>query len=122
MFLSLLAIPAALPAQTGGAANWVPLTENDQGPISIDTRSVERDGSRVAAWYRTDLRQPGENNEIVWMDRREVDCDARTIRLLAFSERRADGSTAASNPDVNGQAGPIQPNSVGAAMYDHLCK
>jgi len=124
-FLALilsLAASAALPAQTGDQNRWIPVAEAEQGAIFIDRTTITRNGPRAAAWFRTDLRVPGERGEAVWMDHREFDCDAREIRLLAWRELRPDGSEAAANPTVDMPARPVEPGTIGQAGYDILCR
>jgi hypothetical protein len=94
----------------------------------VDSQTMVRAGSRVTFWLRKELTRPSDRGATVWLDRREMDCNARTTRLLAYSELRADGSLAtgangraASNPNVVEEASPIFPGSIAENLFRLVC-
>jgi hypothetical protein len=77
--LALVTTLVALPA----AATWEELRRNDQFRLSIDPRSIKREGSAVAFRYLIDFRQPqGDYKTAVYrslVTKAHIRCGARTI-------------------------------------------
>lgn len=121
LLVAVLSAPAALVAQSPTSGDWVQIAENDQGRIFLDRRTREVRGNLATAWFRTDLRQTGSNGEDIWMDRRQVDCSAHRIRLLALAEYKSDGSVLHSISVDEERWTDIPAGTVAAIMERLLC-
>jgi hypothetical protein len=118
--LTLAFMPNGMGARTDDSP-WVQVAESNDGPVFIDTRFIVREGSRVTAWYRTDLRRLGARGESEWLNQREIDCAAGTMRMLASVGRLPDSSLI--DPDDRPEPPePIRADTIGAAMRDYVCR
>ena len=119
MILAALALAAAQPAAQG---EWVFFFEHDEGGRSaFDSGTVQREGDIVRVWARWDRSvvtgSPFREARI----HEELDCAARTVRILAFAGYAADGREVARS-DEAAEVTPVTPGTVGGGLYLALCE
>ena len=118
--LFLAALQAATPAAAAPA--WVNLGAVDGGQgISIDTATVQVDGTARSAWFRVaNPRFPG-SQAIAYRFR--IDCTDRTVHSLAFRQYGPNGAIALEAEYGAAGEGPraAEPGSLMEVAYHALC-
>lgn len=113
MLLTALALSAAAAPE-----RWVRLGGSAEASAEyLDTESVRRSGTRVTAWTRRDL---APEQGTLWHEL-ELDCSARTQSLLAYI-RDERGTVSHNSARPHREAAPIEPGSMGARIFDLVCR
>jgi hypothetical protein len=102
---------------------WVQVGHN-KGTLSyVDRLSYERSGDLVRFDGRIKLKKPDPAGVSTIRHRSEVDCAARTMRLLSFSGHRRNGAavTGFSFPGDGAAAAVVSPGSNGERTLDFVC-
>ncbi len=115
--LGLAALVFASPAH---AQQWTHLgTVGDEWEIYFDRARLARTGPAVRFWVRRAYVQ-GRGNGDYYLSETEIDCAARTARVLLTITHRPDGSEAARD-GVPVAAEPFPPNSLYEQIRQQIC-
>lgn len=120
LFAATLA--AAQGAQSGPPpGDWVLFFTHSEGSISFyDQDSVLREGAKARVFARWDRSQVSGSPFYEARLLEEVDCTARTVQILAIISY--DRAGAEIHRTGEAPAAPVQPRTVGAALYRQLCR
>ena len=116
----LLALQAATPSAVAPA--WVNLGAVDGGQgISIDTASVQVEGSARSAWFRVANPRFAGSSAIAYRFR--IDCTDRTVHSLAFRQYDGRGAVALEAEYGAAAEGPraAEPGSLMEVAFHALC-
>ena len=119
----LLAAAAGCFAPTVEAATWYGMDViSDDSMYFFDADTVERSPGAVVVWVKT-VRISSADRHGAWSTafRWRVNCSARTIQILAFSDYDNSGKFIRSinNP---GTASPVYPDSTGEGVLKIACE
>jgi hypothetical protein len=124
IFLVAAALQAAVPhtaAPPGAAENWVEVGSNEQRRAWIDTGGLRRDGDLVRVSGRIRFAEVDEAGAQRLTYENEIDCAARTWRVLSFTATAPDGSVVTRAADLGEQLEPIRPGTNAAEIYTLVC-
>jgi hypothetical protein len=97
---------------------WVPVGGSDNAYQDyLDRESLKRSGNKVTLWTR---RNFVTQQRTIWHEI-EVDCSSKRDTVLAYVQ---DDAGTISHNTVRPHRGPtaIPPNSVGARIFDRVCR
>lgn len=80
--MQVLMIFALALASSLGWANWVLVSENDNGAAYVETSSVSKEGFLRRFWELLNLRAPDKDGDWSYRLLTEVDCKERRYRYL----------------------------------------
>ena len=117
---SALGFAALLFPTPAFAQQWSHLgTVGEQWEIYLDPSRLARTGSTVRFWIRRDWVQ-GRGNGDYYLSETEIDCAARTARVMLTITHRADGSEAARDSDPVA-AEPFPATSLYERIRQQVC-
>jgi hypothetical protein len=114
------AAPPAVPPP-GAAANWVEIGSTEQRRAWIDAGGLRRDGDLVRVSGRIRFAAVDETGAQRLTYENEIDCAARTWRVLNFTATAPDGSVVTRADDLYEQLEPIRPGTNAAEIYTLVC-
>jgi len=123
--LALLLLAAAAFPQEIREHDWRLFHVPEDGSLGlyVDTASIEAKGTRRTAWIKEDRLAVDEHGLIRRVDRTQVDCRAKTARLLASYQYGAGGELSDSFelPEQEQKDVAVRAGSTTEAALRHLC-
>lgn len=102
------------------AQQWTHLaTVDEQWEIYLDPSAVTREGPAARFWIRRDWVR-GRGNGHYYLSQGEIDCAARTARILITVTYRSDGSEVSRDTQPV-PADPIAPNTLFDQIGERVC-
>lgn len=124
--LMLLLLAAPLCAQS---TRWVRLAGDAEGSLLLDTSSVVRETPNVVkVWVKHQfthahpLSDTDTRLTISWLSRSEIDCEARTIKGVSFTQYGQDGTVLHASETPNAAFLEVEPESIGENIVIGVCK
>jgi hypothetical protein len=115
--------PAAQDRPAGVDPSWIEVGSNGERRGFIDPQAVGREGSRVRVRGRIILTRPDQHGTQILDYQNELDCAARSWRIVSFVASGANGNvTERHTAEANAPFEKIRPGSNGAELESRFCR
>jgi hypothetical protein len=122
MPLIFIALEGFLPL-SAQANDWFYLTtaEDNEFHVFLDQTSINRRGSIVSARTMFTNQQADEYGAVATIHLEEYDCDKQQHRFLQLTVLYDDQSVWTDREGLSGEWQPVQPQSIGEALFEISC-
>lgn len=103
------------------ADDWRIVSASRDQFVAIDASTIRTEGQRKLFWSLNLYRVTQDDGVDYYMDHTAIDCQRRTIEILAEATHSINGAMLWHSGDISGLESPIAQSSVGEAIYEAIC-